>query len=463
MSSRRKFLQQIGSTSLLLPLSALAKANISEEEIEKRIIPYQRKYSANDNIRIACIGMGIMGNNDVNTALKVPGVELVAACDLYTGRLERAKELHGKDLFTTRDYHEILERKDIDAVIIGTSDNWHSRISIEAMNKGKAVYCEKPMVHRLSQGMPVVDTQRRTKKVMEIGSQGVSSIGYAKAKELYKAGEIGQLNCIEASTDRQSALGAWQYTMPTDASPKTVDWDRYIAGMPKKIPYDPKKFFRWRNYNDFGTGVAGDLFVHLVSCIHFITDSKGPSKIFASGELSYWKDGRDVPDVMVAILDYPSTKEHPAFQVMLRVNFISGLGDKGTKRFIGSEGVIDFGWNGFTITHSLMPKAPGIGGWDSLSTYPQAMQDELLKEYNEKYSKEDQKEPTKPPINYKEPDGYDEHLDHFMNFFEGIRNGKPIVEDPVFGFRAAAACLACNDSYFQRKIINWDPVNMKLK
>jgi predicted dehydrogenase len=462
MSSRRKFLHQLGSTSLLLPLSAFAKANISKEEIEKRIIPYQRKYSANDNIRIACIGMGIMGNNDVNTALKVPGVELVAACDLYTGRLERAKELHGKDLFTTRDYHEILERKDIDAVIIGTSDNWHSRISIDAMNKGKAVYCEKPMVHRLSQGMPVVDTQRRTKKVMQIGSQGVSSIGYAKAKELYKAGEIGQLNCIEASTDRQSALGAWEYTMPTDASPKTVDWDRYISGMPK-IPYDPKKFFRWRNYNDFGTGVAGDLFVHLVSCIHFITDSKGPSKIFASGDLSYWKDGRDVPDVMVAILDYPTTKEHPAFQVMLRVNFVSGLGDKGTKKFIGSEGVIDFGWNGFTITHSLMSKAPGIGGWDSLTTYPQAMQDELIKEYNEKYSKEDQKEPTKPPINYKEPDGYDEHLDHFMNFFEGIRHGKPIVEDPVFGFRAAAACLACNDSYFQRKIINWDPVNMKLK
>jgi predicted dehydrogenase len=230
-----------------------------------------------------------------------------------------------------------------------------------------------------------------------------------------------------------------------------------------KIPYDPKKFFRWRNYNDFGTGVAGDLFVHLVSCIHFITDSKGPSKIFASGDLSYWKDGRDVPDVMVAILDYPTTKEHPAFQVMLRVNFVSGLGDKGTKKFIGSEGVIDFGWNGFTITHSLMSKAPGIGGWDSLTTYPQAMQDELIKEYNEKYSKEDQKEPTKPPINYKEPDGYDEHLDHFMNFFEGIRHGKPIVEDPVFGFRAAAACLACNDSYFQRKIINWDPVNMKLK
>lgn len=462
MSTRRKFLQQIGSTSLLLPISALAKSNISEEEIEKRIIPYQRKYTSNDTIRIACIGMGIMGNNDLNTALKIPGVELAAVCDLYSGRLQRAKEVYGSNLYTTRDYREILERKDIDAVIIATSDNWHARISMDAMNKGKAVYCEKPMVHRLSEGLPVVQTQLRTKKIMEVGSQGVSSLAYAKAKELYKAGEIGQLNCIEATTDRQSALGAWEYTMPIDASPQTVDWDRYIAGKPK-IPYDPKKFFWWRNYKDFGTGVAGDLFVHLVSCIHFITDSKGPTKIFSTGQLNYWKDGRDVPDVMVGILDYPQTKEHPAFQVTLRVNFVSGAGDNGIKRFIGSEGVIEFGGNGFTINHSLMSKAPGIGGWDALNTYPKAMQEELLKKYNQRYSQEDQKTPTKPSISYKEPDGYDDHVDHFMNFFEGIRNGKPVVEDAVFGFRAAAPCLACNDSYFQKKIIHWDPVNMKQK
>ncbi|PWT77187.1 MAG: oxidoreductase [Bacteroidetes bacterium] len=460
-SSRRKFLQQLGSTTLMLSAGPLASI-ASNESLEERMIHFDRKFSSNDKIRIAAVGMGIMGNNDVNTALKVPGVELVAACDLYKGRLERARELHGKDLFVTRDYRELLDRKDIDAVIVATGDHWHSRISIDAMNKGKAVYCEKPMVHRISQGSDVINAQQQTKKTMQIGSQRVSSIAFAKARDLYRAGEIGQLSCVEATNDRQSALGAWEYTMPTDESPATVDWDRYISGMPK-TPYDAKKFFWWRNYRDFGTGVAGDLFVHLLSGIHFITDSKGPEMIFASGQLSYWKDGRDVPDVMTAVMHYPETKEHPSFELMLRVNFVSGEGESGTTKFIGSEGVLDMGGNGFTIRHHKMAKAPGIGGWDALETYPKAMQEELLKKYNQKYSGEDQKESVIPPTQYTLPSDYDADVDHFAHFFEGVRTGKAVVEDPVFGFRACAPCLAANESYFQKKIVHWDPEEMKLK
>jgi predicted dehydrogenase len=296
---------------------------------------------------------------------------------------------------------------------------------------------------------------------MQVGSQRVSSIVYRKAKELYKSGSIGMLNCIEASFDRHDALGAWEYTMPVDGSPDTVDWDRYIEGMPK-IAWDPKKFFWWRNYRDFGTGVAGDLFVHLLSGIHLLTDSVGPDTIFANGQLCYWKDERDVPDVMVAIMHYPETKEHPEFQVMLRVNFVSGQGEKGITRFIGSEGVIDMLDNGFNLSHSIMSKAPGIGGWDAIYSYPQAMQDELIKQYNQKYTAEEKRRPIVPDIKYVAQEGYDEHLEHFINFFNGVRTNTPLVEGPEFGFRAAAPTLACNDSYFQQKIIKWDPINMKI-
>lgn len=291
--SRRKFLRKLGSSALAMaaaPLAGLA----AEEKVEERLIAYEKKISANDKIRIGVVGMGIMGYNNVNTALKVPGVELVAACDLYTGRLEHAKEVYGKDLFVTRDYREILNRNDIDAVIVATSDNWHARIAREALMKGKAVYCEKPMTHRIQEGAALVDAQRSSKKVMQVGSQRVSSIVYAKAKELYQSGDIGKLNMVQASFDRQSALGAWQYTMPTDISTDTVDWERYTEGM-KKMPFDPKKFFWWRNYKDFGTGVAGDLFVHLLSGIHLITGSKGPNQVFSSGQLSYWKDEETCP------------------------------------------------------------------------------------------------------------------------------------------------------------------------
>lgn len=458
-NSRRKFLKQIGATSLLMPLSSLAA--YSEEEIEKRIIPYEKKITSNDTIRIACIGMGIMGFGDVKTAIKVPGVEFVAACDLYDGRLERAKEVFGKDIYTTKDFNKILDRKDIDAVIIATSDHWHDHISIAAMRKGKAVYCEKPMVHHINEGWVVINAQKETNAVFQVGSQFVSSIAATKAKELYKAGEIGKLNCIEASFDRQSALGAWEYTMPPDASDKTVDWNKYQGDAPKK-QYDPKRFFWWRNYRDYGTGVAGDLFVHLVSRVHFITDSKGPTKIYSNGALTHWKDGRDVPDVMTGIMHYPETPEHPSFQLMLRVNLVSGLGEKGTTRYIGSEGAIDFGWNGFVLSKSKMPEAPGYGGWDSFETYPEAMQKQIVEEYNKRWTKAQQQRPKSDPISFNTPEGYDERLDHFINFFESIRTKKPVVEDAVFGYRAAAPCLACNDSYFQKKIIYWDPVNMKL-
>lgn len=458
-STRRNFIRQLGSSSLLIAAGTMPL--LGSRETGKHFIPEKANLSPADKIRVATVGMGIMGNVDTDSALKVPGVELAAVCDLYTGRLARAKEKYGNNIITTRDYRELLGRKDIDAIIIATSDHWHARVAIDALNAGKAVYCEKPVVQKISEGLPVIDAWEKTGKPMQVGSQRVSSIVYRKAKELYKSGAIGQLNCVEASFDRQDALGAWEYTMPTDGSPATVDWDRYVEGM-TKMQWDPRKFFWWRNYRDFGTGVAGDLFVHLLSGIHLLTDSQGPKTIFASGQLCFWKDGRDVPDIMTAIMEYPESKEHPAFQLMLRVNFVSGQGEKGITRFIGSEGVIDMLDNGFNLTHSIMSKAPGIDGWDAFSTYPKAMQDELMKQYNQKYTAEEQKRPVKPGVNYVAPEGYDEHLEHFINFFDGVRGTKPLVEGPEFAFRAAAPTLACNDSYFGRKIINWDPVNMKV-
>src|SRR5215204_3190726 len=397
-SSRRKFLHKMAGSALLLAVDPLS--SLASQKVEKRILLYEKKVSANDKIRVGVIGFGIMGNNDLNTALKVPGVELAGVCDLYKGRLERAAEVYGRELFITQDYRELLNKSDIDAVIIATSDNWHARIAKEALEKGKAVYCEKPMVHRINEGLPVIAAAQKNKKAFQVGSQRVSSLVYAKAHELYKSGEIGKLNMVNATYDRQSALGAWQYTIPTDASPQTVDWDRYIAGT-KKIPFDAKKFFWWRNYRSFGTGVAGDLFVHLLSGTHVITGSNGPTTIFSSGQLSYWKDGRDVPDVMTGIMQYPETPEHPAFQLTLQVNFISGTGGQEVIKFVGSEGVMEVRGNNLNIKHSLMPEAPGFGGYDSVFTFSKSMQEEMTKEYNEKWTEAQRKKPTKPDVEFK--------------------------------------------------------------
>lgn len=459
MSSRRKFIKQISAASVALPLTSLAN-----DKIVRQTIPWKKKITSNDKINVGIIGFGIMGSRNAKTLLQVPGVQLVAACDLYKGRLDRAKELYGQQLFTTQNYEEVINRSDMDAVIICTSDQWHDKISIDAMKKGKAVYCEKPMVHKLNQGWEVIRIQQQTKAIFQVGSQRVSSIAYAKAKELYKAGEIGQLNCIEASFDRHTALGAWQYTMPLDASEQTIAWKRYLKENPI-TPFDAKRFFWWRNYKEYGTGVAGDLFVHLLSGIHFLTDSKGPSRIFATGDLGHWKDGRNVPDVMTAVMEYAATKEHPAFQVLLKVNLASGAEkvESGKVKFYGTEGVIDFGWNDFTLRRNKFSKAPNIGGWDALDTYTIAAQKEILEQYHKKYTADEKVSPDLPAITYAAPDGYDDRYDHFVNFFESVRTKKPVVEDAIFGFRAAAPCLACNESYFQKKVINWDPVGMKLR
>jgi predicted dehydrogenase len=460
-TDRRKFLKHLGTSVLLTSASLTSLA--AKEENEVRILRAEKRVSPNDKIRIATIGMGIMGSNDTIAALTVPGVELVGVCDLYKGRLDHAKEVYGKDLFTTMDHRAILDRKDIDAVIIATSDNWHSQIAIDAMHKGKAVYSEKPMIHKISQGLEEIRVQKETGKVFQVGSQRVSSIAYRKAKEMYESGAIGKINSIEASFNRQDALGAWQYTIPGDGNIQNVDWARFQANADKKVDFEPNRFFRWRNYREYGTGVAGDLFVHLLTGIHFITGSKGPESIYAIGDLAYWKDGRNVPDVMSAVVKYGETKEHPAFQVTLRVNFISGEGDHSITKVIGSEGVMDLGdGESFSIRQNKMAEAPGIGGWDSYFTYTEAEQKRLMDEYNKKYTQAQRTRPRFDPITYRAPDDYNASNDHFANFFESVRTGKKVVEDAVFGFRAAAPALACNDSYFQNKVIHWDAENMKI-
>jgi predicted dehydrogenase len=232
--------------------------------------------------------------------------------------------------------------------------------------------------------------------------------------------------------------------------------------MPKH-PFDANKFFRWRCYKEFGTGVAGDLFVHLVTGIHMIVGASGPSKILSMGQLSFWKDGRNVPDVMTAIMEYPETKNHPKFLLTLRVNFASGAGERTQIRFIGDSGVMDLGSREVSVRYDLLAKAPGIvGGWDAITTYPKEMQNSLLEDYNKKYSKEEQKTPVKDPVTFKSPAGEDKHLIHFTNFFDSVRNGSPVFEDAEFGFRAAAPCLACNNSYYQNKIIHWNTGQMKI-
>lgn len=412
-----------------------------------------RQLGPNDQIQIALIGAGIRGQQDCASALEVPNTRLMAVADCYDGRLRHAREKWGDQIFVTRDYREVLARPDIDAVIIATPDHWHKQAAVDAMLAGKHVYLEKPMIHLYSDGPAIMDTAHKTGRILQVGSQRVSNLLYAKAKELLSSGAIGKLNLVNAFWDRTSFMGAWSYTVPPDANPETCDWPRFLGSAPK-VPWNPERFFQWRKWTDYGSGVAGDLFVHLFSGTHFITGSHGPTRAVATGGLRFWKDGRNVPDVMLAMFDYPEQ-----FNLTLRVNQIAGGREAEGFLFTGSEGTMEIGSSGLILTKYVPPKEPGM----TIDTFSKDQQ----QLYREKYRQEfPESEIPRIADNRVEtfvlPRNYNDTVDHMKNFFHSVRTGSAPVEDAAFGFRAAGAALLSNLSMERDSPVRWNPETMKV-
>ena len=451
-STRRTFLASTAGVVAATQLCATAVA------------AQKRAFGPNDRVRIATVGMGIIGFIDTECALKVPGVELVAVADLYEGRRIHAKEVYGDRIDARIDYREILAREDVDAVLLCVPDHWHAKMAIDAMKAGKAVYCEKPMVRAVAEGPEVIRVQAETKAVFQVGSQFASSVVFDKLREMLAAGAIGKLHAVEARYNRNSDLGAWQYSIPTDASPESVDWDRFLGDAPRR-PFDADRFFRWRKYWDYGTAVAGDLFVHLLTAVHHSTGALGPTKIAAMGGRRYWNDGREVYDLILGLLDYPETAAHPAFTLALQTDFEDGGGDNSLFRFVGDDGVINVTFDTLTpgrvgIEHAGPEQV--LHGYNSVGTFSRAQQ----QAYAAKLAAMTPAgpKPARPelPGSFHAPAGYDARLDHFVKFFRSVREGAPVLEDASFGYRVAAPALLCNDSYREGRLIGWDPVAMRI-
>ena len=464
--SRRQFLKKVAAASALTAtgLSGAPAVHTSKAEVLPR--RNRRRIAPNDRIRLATIGTGIIGFVDTQTALQVPGVELVAAADLYDARLERVKEVFGQDVDTTRRYEEILDRSDVDAVIVSTPDHWHAQIARDAMEAGKDVYVEKPMVHDLEEGPGMIETQNETGRVLQVGSQYVSSIVYDKARELIEQGAIGEINMIQARYNRNSAIGAWLYSIPPNVTEEDIAWERFLGDAPQ-VPFDPERFFRWRNYWDYGTAMAGDLFVHLLSSIHYVLGSNGPERIFSEGGIRYWED-REVPDVQLGLHEYPETDNHPAFTLAIQSNFADGGGGGSSFRITGSEGLMEVDAGGISMSQRVRQQASLddlVQGYNSVRTFSEDVQQEFIEAFKAQRQDDDLEieDELNTTMEYAAPDGYDMHLDHFNNFFEAIREGEPVVEDAVFGFRAAAPALLTNMSYRNKRVYEWDPEAMELK
>jgi predicted dehydrogenase len=413
-----------------------------------------RAVAPSDRVRFASIGTGVRGCEIMRAALNCPGTEIVAVCDLYDGRLIAGQETAGKKLPTTKHFRDILERKDVDAVLVAVPDHWHKQMTVEACAAGKDVYCEKPMSHTVADGFAMVEAMQKHNRIVQIGSQARSSIVYAKAHELYASGALGQVTAIEAWIDRNDASGAWVYPIPPDASEKTIDWERFLGSAPKR-PFDAKRFFRWRQYRDYGEGLPGDLFVHLLTGMFTITGiNQPPIRAASMGGLFRWKEDREVADLVWTLFEYPE------FRVSLRCNLNNE--SPGEARVFGTKGTLIIRNDVLTFTpQDTRPRPEGysIYGW------PEKLRNEYLAEWHEEHPLP---EPGKFAVDaesqvFQAPDGYDYGVDHMNNFMESVRTRQPSVEDANFGNHTAIACHMANYSLDKKTMAVWDAGSKTIK
>jgi predicted dehydrogenase len=355
-----------------------------------------------------------------------------------------AREIVGKPIRTTRRYQELLDAKDIDAIIVAVPDHWHKQVVVDAVAAGKDVYCEKPMSHNPADGLAMVAAAKKTDRIVQIGAQRTSSVLCATAKALYDQGAIGELNLIEATLGRNDPTGAWEYPPPLDLSPANLDWDTWLGTAPKK-PFDPYTFARWRCWKEYGTGVAGDLLVHLISGMQFVLGiNEVPKRVSAFGGIYRWKDGRNMPDV------HPVLFEYEGVPVYMRLSL--GCESAEVTRFQGSKGMIEL--REFSVTY--IPQA-GVDLSPSYysGSFPGAMRAKYVAQWHAEHDPTPGKEPALETLTYNGND-YDDLKPHLLKFFEAVRSRQPVLQDAVFGHNAALACHLANESYFRKCPVRWD-------
>jgi predicted dehydrogenase len=401
-------------------------------------------------VRFGMIGVGMRGSGLMRTSIGLPGVECAMACDLWDGRVELAKQIGGPDLPTTKRYQDILDRKDVDCIVAAVPDHWHKRIVVDAVSAGKDVYVEKPMTHEVSEGFEIIQAASAHNRIVQCGSQEPSSVVYQKAKALLADGGIGQLSLVEATMGRNSHCGAWWYTVPPDLSPATLDWDTWLGSTPK-IPFDGGRWAHWRGYSAYGEGIPGDLFIHHLTGIHYVLGlNDPPRRAFSQGGIYRWKDGRDQPDVITTVYDYPN------FSLTLRVT-LNTITESGF-RFMGDRGIMTINGVENPTGLSFSPQdgrnhSPCTPGW------PRDMASEYAKKWFVEHDPRPGAAKAVEVTNFDAPHGYNDTREHLWNFFQSVKTRAASVEGPEFANACAIACHMANHSYFNRCVAEWDAGN----
>jgi predicted dehydrogenase len=411
ISSRRTFLKTAGGAALLTAASA------------------SRVLGANERIIMGVIGCGGMGSGHLVGLVKraeADKVQVAAVCDVYQRRLSRAQKISSAE--GSLDYRKVLDRKELDAVLIATPDHWHGKISIDAVEAGKHVYCEKPLTHTVEQAIAVRDAVRKTKKILQVGPNATADDAYWQAREAIRAGRIGQVTWAQGSYNRNARVCLFNthQTIDPNAGPDKsgddfVDWDMWLGhkwGLAPKIDWNPEHFFRFRKYWPYNGGVATDLLYHKLAPLLIALagpDGAYPQRVSAAGGQYVEKDGRDIPDTFLLTLDYP--QQFSVFLVSTLTNDTQ-LPD----RVYGKHGTMD------------------LGG-DPLLRF----NGDFKEEFKAKNDGKEEARLTRKP-----------RRDLMGNFLDVIRGNGTLHCNVELGASTMVAIKLGVESYRQRKTMSWD-------
>jgi len=317
-ATRREFIKKTATAAAVLAATPLLRPTVFGQA------PSAGKVlGANDRLNLGFVGVGGQGMNaHVNISssnAQANNVALVAVCDVWSDRTANAKAFiekagTGANVTTHDDYRRLLDRKDIDAVVIATHDPNHANITMAAMESGKHVYCEKPMTRYLDEGFAVQESVKKTGKILQVGSQGCSAAAWHKAAEMIKAGKIGQLVWAQGYYCRNNPAGEWNYPIDDAATAKNVDWEKWLGPVKRRVPFDPDAYFRWRKYYPYCAGLLGDLIPHRLLPLMLATGNpEFPSRVVCLGSKNVHTDKntpgtpeRDAPEHVEVLVEFPS-------------------------------------------------------------------------------------------------------------------------------------------------------------
>ncbi len=439
---RRDFLKTVGATGLTLEAAKSALASKSATKATGG-----RVIGANDRINVGIIGCGSRAGSVSRTFAQLGqadnSCQIVAACDVYEKRKREMAERYKAKAYT--DYRELLQQPDIDAVYIATPDHWHAKNAIDAMDHGKDVYLEKPMVHTNEEARQLVATVKETKRVLQVGSQTTSADIWAKAKKAIADGAIGQMLMSQGSYHRNSIEGEWNWPIEAGAGPDAkgdshIDWDLWLGSQFKlatKRPFDADRFFRFRKYWDYSLGIASDLFYHVIAPLNICWDEpQFPVKVMATGGIYVFKEKREVPDTFHLMAEYAKGHSLVLSSSMANDTHIPGL-------IRGHEGSIIMVEHGqfernvpYITVKPQLERGKAIGG----------------EKYAAKFGLKDYQIPV-DQTNMQEA--------HVRNFLQCVRTREKPRLDVETGAKAVVVINLAAESYREGKVMYWDEKRWK--